>query len=613
MDTIGVTGPSLDWYKKFFDYAAVGMVISDDEFRFVEVNLAFCEMLEYTREELLKKSIFEVTHKDDVRISSEKLTKQFVGKISSFHLEKRYVRKDGKIVWGSVTTMSFPSDEKGGSKLSFAVIEDITRQKKLQEDLLNSEGSYRGLFDSVNEAVYIQDSEGKFLDVNKGAVKMYGHPKEWFIGKSPLDVSASGKNDMDKIGRLVGEAYKGEPQEFEFWGVRSNGEVFPKEVRVYKGKYFGKNVVIALATDITVRKQADLALAEAKARLEAILEGIGEGIMVVDNFGKIIVYNRVAQKISGYKFEEVVSRNFWEIVTFTPEGLSHQKSDFVRRTLSEKKLSEASAQLLSQKNGGKVLVSASAAPVIGKNRNLLGVVVVFRDITKLREVERMRDDFMMIASHELRAPMTAIKWLVASLLEGTYGSVPEPLKTPLFNVATSTDRLIHLVNDMIGVTRLESGGSKLVISNFDIKPLITNLLEIFGVETKRKNIRIVTDGISSAMVHADSDGLMRIFSNLVDNALKFTNEGGVITLTMKSDPEFLTIFVEDTGVGIPGNFVDKLFVKFGQIRSKIDGKPVGTGLGLYISRELARNMGGDLWLVRSEVGKGSVFGIKMLK
>jgi len=128
-------------------------------------------------------------------------------------------------------------------------------EKKLGEEaLLNSDVSYRGLFNSIHDAIYVQDIHGCFLDINDGAVQMYGYPKEYFIGKTPTALSAPGKNDMDKVTQAIQHAFDGDAQQFEFWGKRSNGEIFPKDVRVFKGTYFGQSVVIAIAQDITARK-----------------------------------------------------------------------------------------------------------------------------------------------------------------------------------------------------------------------------------------------------------------------------------------------------------------------------------------------------------------------
>ncbi len=134
---------------------------------------------------------------------------------------------------------------------------EVNQRREAEARLRQSEASYRGLFDSVSEAIYVQARDGSFLDVNRGAVEMYGFPREYFIGKMPADVGAPGKNDLKKVELCFRKALKGEPQQFEFWGLRSNGEIFLKDVRLYKGTYFGDDVVIALAQDITQRRQAE--------------------------------------------------------------------------------------------------------------------------------------------------------------------------------------------------------------------------------------------------------------------------------------------------------------------------------------------------------------------
>jgi diguanylate cyclase (GGDEF)-like protein/PAS domain S-box-containing protein len=132
---------------------------------------------------------------------------------------------------------------------------DITQQRKMEEQIRLSEKSFKSLFDSLEEAVYVQDAQGIFLAVNNGAAKMYKRDKEWFIGKTPADVSAPEKNDLEKAQILHQKALEGEPQSFEFWGVRFDGTIFPKEVHQTKGTWFGKDVVFAVALDITERKE----------------------------------------------------------------------------------------------------------------------------------------------------------------------------------------------------------------------------------------------------------------------------------------------------------------------------------------------------------------------
>ncbi len=143
------------------------------------------------------------------------------------------------------------------------------------EQTLQSEISYRNLFNSVLEAIYIQDENGVFLDVNDGAAAMYGYPKKYFTGKTPAFISAPGKNDLQAVANAVQKAYQGKPQRFEYWGRRKNGDIFPKDVRLYPGQYFGKKVVIALAEDITEKKRTDETLNLFKSSVEHSSDAVG--------------------------------------------------------------------------------------------------------------------------------------------------------------------------------------------------------------------------------------------------------------------------------------------------------------------------------------------------
>ncbi|MDI3526910.1 MAG: hypothetical protein PWR03_1093 [Tenuifilum sp.] len=145
---------------------------------------------------------------------------------------------------------------------------DITKYKEYERQLKLSEETYRGIINSISEAVYIQDENGIFLDVNDTATKIYGFPREYFIGKSPEFLSAPGYNDLPKVAEYVKKAYNGEPQQFEFWGIKHDGSHFPKVVSVTPGKYFGRRCVIAVARDITERKKWENDLIEAKAKAE---------------------------------------------------------------------------------------------------------------------------------------------------------------------------------------------------------------------------------------------------------------------------------------------------------------------------------------------------------
>jgi PAS domain S-box-containing protein len=148
----------------------------------------------------------------------------------------------------------------------------LIARRRAEQALRISEASYRGLFDAVAEAIYVQDRSGRFIDVNLGAANMYGYEREHLRGLTPIDVAAPERNDMEALQRRLDRAFAGEPQHFEFWGRRANGTIFPKEMHLTRGTYFGQDVVIAVAVDITERKRAEQDILAGAQRLRRALE-----------------------------------------------------------------------------------------------------------------------------------------------------------------------------------------------------------------------------------------------------------------------------------------------------------------------------------------------------
>jgi PAS domain S-box-containing protein len=242
-----------------------GIVVLDHEGKVFEANRQHAEMLGYSREEMGGLHVWDW----DPGWAREDLVAMLCSTdVNAIHYETRYQKKDGSLFDVEVTANGAVV---AGKKLSFFVCRDVSERKRAEERLKESEASWRGLFDSVSEAIYIHALDGSFLDVNRGVEQMYGRPRGWFIGRTPADVDAPGRNDLALVRELFGRALAGEPQRFEFWGIRANGEVFPKEVRIYRGNYFGQTVVIALASDITERKRAEAELEKHRLHLEELV------------------------------------------------------------------------------------------------------------------------------------------------------------------------------------------------------------------------------------------------------------------------------------------------------------------------------------------------------
>jgi PAS domain S-box-containing protein len=210
-----------------------------------------------------------IVHPDDRKMMLDYVEHHVIKGKNFFEKEYRVInKKTGSELWVyGRGELRFNKD--GNPVLMIGTIQDITERKKAELLLQETEHAYSGLFHTVSEAIYIHKADGIFIDVNSGAVEMYGYPREELIGMSPADVGAPGKNDMNELEKILSSVFEtGKSRQFEFWGRRKNGEIFPKEVVANKGRYFGQDVIISTARDITLRKNYEDQLRQAKEKAE---------------------------------------------------------------------------------------------------------------------------------------------------------------------------------------------------------------------------------------------------------------------------------------------------------------------------------------------------------
>lgn len=228
---------------------------------------------------------------------------------------------------------------------------------------------------------------------------------------------------------------------------------------------------------------------------------------------------------------------------------------------------------------------------------------------KLMQVDELKDDFIAVASHELRTPMTAIKSYAWMAMNRSDVPLSEKLKRYLKVILTSSDRLINLVNDMLNISRIESGKVEIVPEVFDIKKLVLEVCTEISVKAAEKGIRIKLSNDIPPKVFADPAKVQQVLFNLLGNSLKFTGMDGLIEVSFFSDGRVVEVSVKDNGAGIAREDIPRLFKKFERLDHSYVAAATsgGTGLGLYISKSLIELMQGAIWVHSEGVGKGSIF------
>ncbi|MBN1913187.1 MAG: hypothetical protein JW788_02180 [Candidatus Omnitrophica bacterium] len=338
-------------------------------------------------------------------------------------------------------------------------------------------------------------------------------------------------------------------------------------------------------------------LAVEKSKMKVMVEGMSEGVVMFDEKGKLVVLNAAAEEaLSCYR----PGLNKDGLLGFFQElGLA---DPFEEPAAAQKKTQGLDLYL---KEPFLRIIHAQASNIYDEKDKRLGVVVILRDVTKEREIDKMKTDFISLVSHELRTPLTAMKGATDNLLDEIAGQLSGIQKECLSIIKRNIERLVRLISDLLDVSRIEAGKIQLRKETIDIVIIINEVLMLLRQPAKDKDISLkssIEEGLPKP--EADSDKVTQVITNLVGNAIKFTPKGGEIKIAAQAAGDFLQVDVIDNGSGIPHNDLTKIFDKFYQVEGEQQKK--GTGLGLPICKGIVEKHGGKIW-AESELEKGSKF------
>lgn len=378
------------------------------------------------------------------------------------------------------------------------------------------------------------------------------------------------------------------------------------------------SAVLNIMEDLDEEKRK---LAQEKAKDEAILASVGEGLIVTDEQRRVTYANTAAELMIGFRLDNLKGQRWPEVVRAvnedgTPVPIEETAIARAMRTLKQR--STLKPEQFTRRDGSTFAVNITAAPVLLAERPI-GAIAVFRDVTREREIDKAKSEFVSLASHQLRTPLSTIKWYSEMLLGGDAGKLKEEQLEYMLEVSHANERMVDLVNALLNVSRIELGTFAVQPQPTDVVAVVKTVLREVAPQAVTKKLKIVEAYQENLPVLPADPNLLRIIiQNLVTNAIKYTPPKGQVWVRLRTvkagekidshkvvlDSIFFS--VQDTGYGIPVAAQPKIFTKLFRADNVRERETDGTGLGLYIVKSIIEHADGDIWFMSDEK-KGTTF------
>jgi two-component system phosphate regulon sensor histidine kinase PhoR len=376
-------------------------------------------------------------------------------------------------------------------------------------------------------------------------------------------------------------------------------------VKHLQNKEFGRRVLVRSTDEIgqlgrsfnelsETLEELFFAISDREGKLEAILSSMDDGVVAVNMRRKVILANIAAAEMFRLDPESMIGKNQFEATK------NEELSRLLEETMDTK---QSLTKEIRMRPGSERTLAVTSSHLEDRDGNSLGAVAVMRDITSLRHLEQMRQEFVANVSHELRTPLTSIKGFVETLLNGNLDD-KALLERFLGIINDETDRMIVLINDLLDLSRIESGKQPLKVEPVDMKRIFDDTVLILQSKAQEKNIILENNIYDAVIVEGDEKLLRQVAINLVDNGVKYTPEGGKVWIEAEQGLDSVEFIVSDNGLGIANEHLDRIFERFYRVDKGRARHMGGTGLGLAITKHIVDKHKGSI-CAESRVGKGT--------
>jgi PAS domain S-box-containing protein len=541
---------------------------------------------------------------------------EVAGQVGRFEDEGWRIRKDGSRFWANVVITAI-RDSTGRVAGFSKITRDLTERRAQEERLRTSEERFRLLIENVQDyAIFLLDTRGHVASWNAGARRFKGYARDEIIGQHFSVFYPAEAIARDWPARELEEAAAVGRFEDEGWRLRKGGTRFWANVvitalRNDKGELVGFSKI---TRDLTERRQNEERLRQSEERFRLLLEGVEDyAIFMLDREGLVTSWNAGAQRITGYAADEVLGRSFERF--FPPEEVAAGAPAQELRRASLNRRAEDRAWRV-RKDGTRFWADITVTALHDEQGVMRGYAKVVRDLSERKRMELLEEqgrhltEFLAMLAHELRNPLAPIRNALGIM--ALTSDLPPQINWSREVIERQTGQLTRLVDDLLDVSRITRGKLRLQGAPVDLRSAIDRAVESSRPLIDARRHRLSLDlPAQPLIVHGDMTRIVQVVLNVLNNAAKYTPEGGRIDLSAGIEGADAVIRVKDNGVGIPEHLIANIFDLFAQGERTLDRAEGGLGIGLTLARRIVALHGGSIDANSEGAGKGSEFIVRL--